>query len=92
MSGSQDTNDNRRLERGSRNHRYSPSGGKARASVIISDRSLGIVALVLSIVLLVFCYGLWNRIDLLMIYYRDIKGALIQHGVNPHPHLPNEAP
>lgn len=67
----------------------SPSGGNA--SVTVSGAA-GWVALALVLVQMLFSYGLWNRVDLLMLYYRDIKAALLQHGVNPHPHLPTESP
>jgi len=79
-----------RKSKASRRH-YSPSS-RSRASITITDRAVGWIALTLAIVLLVFGVGIWNRVDLLMMYYRDIKGALIAHGVNPHPHLPNESP
>jgi hypothetical protein len=78
-----------RKVRFSRRH-YSPSGG--RASVTITDRAIGLVALVLALALMLFCYGLWSRYDLLRMFYEDIKTELIRQGMDPHPHLPSEKP
>lgn len=86
MSGSQDNIDARSVER----RHYSPSGG--HASVTITDRAVGWIALTLALVLLVFCYGLWARYDLLRMFYEDIKTELIRTGHDVHPHLPNENP
>lgn len=49
-------------------------------------------ALALAFVMCIFVFGLYNRHYVLRIYYDDIKAALLQHGVNPHPHLPTESP
>lgn len=68
---------------------YSPS---AHSSVTVTDRAISIVALTLSIVLLVFCYGLWSRYDLLRMFYEDIKTELIRTGHDVHPHMPKEKP
>lgn len=94
MSGTQDNIDARRLERSSRNRRYSPSGtgGSSKASVTVTDRAVGWIALTLSLALMLFCYGLWSRYDLLRMFYEDIKTELIRQGGNPHPHLPSENP
>jgi hypothetical protein len=70
--------------------RGSPSN-KAAANVNISGAA-GWVALALVLVQLLFSYGIWNRVDLVTMYYRDIKAALLAHGVNPHQHLPTESP
>ena len=69
--------------------RYSPS---AEAKVIVTDRTISVVALVLSICLAIFCYGLWARYDLLRMFYEDIKTELIRTGHDVHPHLPQEDP
>lgn len=79
-----------RTTRVSKRH-YSPSS-KARASVTVSDRAVSYIALVLALVLMLFCYGLWARYDLLRMFYEDIKTELIRQGMDPHPHLPSEKP
>jgi hypothetical protein len=61
-----------------------------------SDARLALIfavsAVVVSLVLMLFCYGLWNRYELLKINYSDLKAAMILHGMNPHPHMPGESP
>lgn len=61
-------------------------------NVVISDRAVSIVALTLSLVLMLFCYALWARYDLLRMFYEDIKTELIRTGHDVHPHLPMEKP
>jgi hypothetical protein len=74
---------------GSDNKRYT---SEAKVKIVISDRAVAVAALVLSMVLLVFCYGLWSRYDLLRMFYEDIKTELIRTGHDPHPHMPKENP
>lgn len=61
-----------------------------------SDARLALIfaisSTVVSLMLMLFCYGLWNRYDLLKINYNDLKAAMLLHGVNPHPHFPGESP
>lgn len=68
----------------------SPSGG--HATVTITGTVVGYVALALVLVQTMFILALWNRYDLLRIYYNDIRTELIARGMNPHPHLPSESP
>jgi hypothetical protein len=75
--------------RNSRRH-YSPTGG--RASVVVTDRAVSYIALTLALVLMLFCYGLWTRYELLKINYQDIRAEFIKRGWNPHPHMPSESP
>lgn len=74
---------------GSDNKRYT---SEAKVKIVISDRAISVAALVMSTLLLVFCYGLWARYDLLRMFYEDIKTELIRTGHDVHPHLPNENP
>lgn len=74
---------------GSHNKRYT---SEAKVKIVVSDRAVAVAALVLSVVLLVFCYGLWSRYDLLRMFYEDIKTELIRTGHDVHPHLPQENP
>lgn len=76
-------------------------GGPAMSQQVIdngtkSDVRIAIIfavsAVVVSLVLMLFCYGLWNRYDLLKINYNDLKAAMLLHGINPHPHFPAESP
>lgn len=69
---------------------YSPSGG--RASVTISGGVIAYVALALVLTQTLFLLALWNRYDLLRIYYNDIRTELIARGMNPNPHMPSESP
>lgn len=76
--------------------------GAAAASASVSDHGaksvanmalvFAVSATVVSLVLMLFCYGLWNRYDLLKINYNDLKAAMLLHGINPHPHFPAESP
>lgn len=72
-----------------RHRHYSPSGG--HASINISGAA-GWIALALVLVQTMFLLALWNRYDLLRVYYNDIRTELIARGMNPHPHLPSESP
>jgi hypothetical protein len=72
-----------------RKRHYSPSGGNA--SINISGAA-GWIALALVLVQTMFILALWNRYDLLRVYYNDIRTELIARGMNPHPHLPSESP
>jgi hypothetical protein len=76
-------------ERGGATATVTDHGAKsdARLSVVLS-----VSALVLSLLLTLFCWGLWSRVDLLRIFYDDLKTGLVQLGGNPHPHLPSESP
>jgi len=74
----------------SRRH-YSPSSN-SKSSVTVSDKAISYCALTLSLVLLVFCYGLWTRYELLKVNYQDIRAEFIKRGWNPHPHMPSESP
>lgn len=67
----------------------SPSGGNASVTI---GGAVGYIALTLTLVLMLFCYGLWSRYDLLRMFYEDIKTELIRTGHDVHPHLPNEKP
>lgn len=77
-----------------------PHAAAANASVsdhgAKSDARLALIfavsAIVVSLVLMLFCYGLWARYELLKINYSDLKAAMLLHGMNPHPHLPGESP
>jgi flagellar biosynthesis protein FlhB len=81
---------------------HAPHSAASNANAKVDDHGskvLAIVALIfgssalmLSVVLLVFCYGLWSRHDLLRMFYEDIKTELIRQGGNPHPHMPGEKP
>lgn len=75
---------------GSHNRRYSPSGGKA--SIVFNSGVIAYVALALVLVQTLFLLALWNRYDLLRVYYNDIRTELIARGMNPHPHMPSESP
>jgi len=68
------------------------SDSRSESHVTVSDRTVSYIALTLSLVLMLFCYGLWSRYDLLRMFYEDIKTELIRQGGNPHPHLPKENP
>ncbi len=76
-------------ERGGATATVTDSGSKSIAHVALV---FGVGGCVLSLVLLIFCWGLWARYDLLRIFYDDIKAELIRQGGNPHPHFPGESP
>lgn len=65
------------------------TGAKTAANMALI---FGVSSTVLSLLLLLFCWGLWSRYDLLRIFYDDIKAELIRQGGNPHPHFPGESP
>lgn len=69
---------------------YSPSGG--RATVTVNGGVIAYVSLALVLVQTMFLLALWNRYDLLRVYYNDIRTELIARGMNPHPHMPSESP
>ena len=59
---------------------------------ITGDRTLAIIALVIAAILVLGMFGLYNRYFVLKMNYDDLKGAMLLHGIDPHPHLPTEAP
>lgn len=54
--------------------------------------TLAIIALVVSAILVLGMFGLYNRYFVLKMNYDDLKAAMLLHGVDPHPHLPTEEP
>jgi hypothetical protein len=73
----------------------SQHGNNSRASggnITINGGVVAYIALALVLVQTMFILALWNRYDLLRIYYNDIRTELIARGMNPHPHMPSESP
>lgn len=76
-------------EKGGATAAVTDHGSKSMATVALV---FGVSSTVLSMLLLLFCWGIWSRYDLLRIFYDDIKAELIRQGGNPHPHFPGESP
>lgn len=102
MSGSQDTNDNRRLERGSRNRRYSPSAGlynRESHKLMPTLIALNVIqAFITAGALAIACWALSESHDAefearkLSIKVEGFYRALIAKGIDPNPHLEGESP
>lgn len=72
--------------------KYAPNANASGGSVTINSGVIAYVALALVLVQTMFILALWNRYDLLRVYYNDIRTELIARGMNPHPHMPSESP
>jgi hypothetical protein len=44
------------------------------------------------LVVLVLLYVLYTEYRLVDLHLRDMKAAMLAHGINPNPHMPNESP